>query len=124
MTDAQAQPTTPPPVPAPVVTDENRVMALVVYGLYLAAVVSGGIAGVAGVIVAYIKRGEARGTIWESHFENQISAFWVWLALFVVGCATFWILGLGFVIMGIAFVWFLYRTIKGLIAALDWKPYV
>ena len=123
MTDVQAQPTAPAPVPAPLATDENRVMAIVVYGLYLAAVVSGGIAGVAGVIVAYIKRGEARGTIWESHFDNQISAFWVWLALFVVGCLTA-IFIFGFAIIGIAFLWFLYRSIKGLIFAIDSKPYV
>jgi uncharacterized membrane protein len=122
MTDAQAQPT--PPVPAPVATDENRVLALIVYCLYLAAVFSAGLAGVAGVIVAYIKRGEARGTIWEGHFDNQIGAFWIWLALFFAGVMTWWVLGFGFVLMGLAFIYFLYRTIKGLILAIDSKPYV
>lgn len=122
MTDAQAQPT--PPVPAPVATDENCVLALIVYCLYLAAVFSAGLAGIAGVIVAYIKRGEARGTIWESHFDNQIGAFWVWFALFVVGVMTWWMLGLGFVLIGLAFLFFLYRTVKGLILAINSKPYV
>lgn len=120
MTDVSQNST--PPVPN-ASSDEDRTMAIVVYALYLAAVLTAGICGVIGVIVAYIKRGEVRGTIWESHFDNQISAFWVWLALFIAGVATFWLFGLGFVLMGISFLWFLYRTIKGLIAAVEFRPY-
>jgi uncharacterized membrane protein len=102
---------------------ENRTMAIVVYGLYLAAVLSCGIAGIAGVIVAYIKRGEAQGGIWKSHFDNQIRAFWIWLVLTIAGALTWWVLGLGFLVIGVAFVWFLYRTIKGLLRAIEHKPY-
>ncbi len=111
------------PAPAAPVADEARTLAIIVYGLYLAAVISCGLAGIAGVILAYVKRGESHGTIWESHYDNQINAFWVWFALMILGAFTFWMLGLGFVIMGIAFVWFLYRTIKGLVRAIDSKPY-
>jgi uncharacterized membrane protein len=103
---------------------ENRTMAIVVYGLYLAAVLSCGIAGIAGVIVAYIKRGEAGSSIWKSHFDNQIETFWIWLVLMMAGGLTFWMLGLGFLIIGLGFVWFLYRTIKGLLRALESKPFV
>ncbi|HXC56796.1 MAG TPA: DUF4870 domain-containing protein [Rhizomicrobium sp.] len=125
MTDVPPPPL-PPSVPAvsttPTGTD-TRTLAIVVYGLYLGALFCGGVSGIAGVILAYIKRDEARGTIWESHFENAIRAFWVWFILFVVGIATAWFL-VGFVVIGAAFVYFLYRTIKGLIAAVDSKPYV
>ena len=122
MTDAQAQPAPQPPAPV-AQSDENRVMTLIVYGLFIAAVVCAGVSGIAGVIVAYIKRGEAHGTVWESHFDNQINTFWAWFGLCVLGVATFWIFGLGLVVIGIAFIWFLYRTIKGLILALDSKPF-
>ena len=99
-------------------------MAIVVYGLYLAAVLSCGLAGIAGVIVAYLKRGEARGTIWESHFDNQVEAFWIWLVLVIAGGLTAWVLGLGLLVIGFAFIWFLYRAIKGLLRALENKAYV
>ncbi len=103
---------------------ENRTLAIVVYGLYLAALLSCGIAGIAGVIVAYLKRGEARGSIWESHFDNQIEAFWIWLVLVIAGGLTVWVVGLGLLVIGFAFVWFLYRAVKGLLRALESKPYV
>jgi uncharacterized membrane protein len=111
-------------VPAPIApATDTRLLVIVVYGLYLAAVISAGLAGIAGVIIAYIKRDEARGTMWESHFENQITAFWVWLILFVVGCSTVWLLGIGFLVMGAGFLYFLYRTLKGLIAAIENRAY-
>jgi uncharacterized membrane protein len=119
MTDASQTPISP----SPVVADENRAMAIVVYALYLAALASCGLAGIVGVILAYVKRADARGTLWESHFQNQISTFWAWFALFVLGVVTSWIL-IGIVIIGVAFLWFLYRTVKGLIYALESRPYV
>lgn len=121
MSDAQASQN--PVVPA-ATDDDTRALAIVVYALYLAALLSCGIAGIAGVIVAYIKKDTARGTLWESHFDNQISAFWVWFGLFVLGVATSWMLGLGILIIAFAFIWFLYRTIKGLLRALERQPYI
>ncbi len=126
MTDIQTSPAPAAPQGpvTSVVSDENRTMALVVYGLFLVALFSGGLAGIAGLIVAYVKRGEARGTIWESHFDNQISTFWATFVLCIVGALTIVVFGLGLLILGAAFVWFLYRTVKGLVAAIEWKPYV
>ena len=110
------------PTPAAAGSDD-RAIVLVVYGLYLFALLSCGLAGIAGVIVAYVKRGEVLGTVWESHYDNQISAFWGWFALVVAGAVMIPLLGLGLIVIGVAFVWFLYRTIKGLLRALEFKPY-
>jgi uncharacterized membrane protein len=121
-----AAPAPPPSVPVVSTTPsdtDTRTLVIVVYALYLAALFSGGMTGIAGVILAYIKRDEARGTIWESHFENAIHAFWIWFVLFVIGIPTSLVFVGIFVIIG-AFIYFLYRTIKGLIAAVDSKPYV
>lgn len=115
--------TTSAPIPPPVALADQRSPVILVYILYLAAVVSAGAAGIIGVIIAYIKRDEARGTIWESHYRNQIEAFWVWLVLFIAGCVSVWLFFIGFLIMGGAFIYFLYRTIKGLLLAVDSKPY-
>jgi uncharacterized membrane protein len=101
---------------------DTRTVAIVVYGLYLIGWPCLHMPTIAGLIVAYLKRDEARGTLWESHFTNQIETFWVTLALMVVG------IPLCFVLVGIpivigAVVWSLYRTIKGLLRAIDDKPY-
>ncbi|MEJ0040968.1 MAG: hypothetical protein WDM81_01485 [Rhizomicrobium sp.] len=85
MSDASQQPAMPAVSPP-----DTRTLAIVVYGLYIGAVVTCGLAGLVGVILAYVKRDESRGTIWESHFDNAIQAFWIWLALFAVGVATAW----------------------------------
>jgi uncharacterized membrane protein len=77
---------------------------------------------VAGVILAYINRGDARGTIYESHLDNLISVFWVSLVVSIVALPLLFI-GIGFVIYLILVIWYLYRTIKGLIQVLDGKAF-
>jgi uncharacterized membrane protein len=111
-----------PPAPAAARSDD-RAIVLVVYGLYLFALLSCGLAGIAGVIVACVKRHDVIGTLWESHFDNQINAFWGWFALVVAGAVMIPLFGLGLIVIGAAFVWFLYRTIKGLLRALESQAY-
>jgi uncharacterized membrane protein len=103
--------------------DESaRGSAIIAYVLYLIGWPTAHLATVAALILAYIKRGEVRGTIWESHFDNIINTFWVTLIGGIVfGLLCFVLIGIPLVI-GLA-VWFLYRTIKGLIRAVDNKPY-
>ena len=112
------------PQPIPAASSDTRTLVIVVYALYIAAAFTCGIAGIAGVILAYIKRDETVGTIWHSHFENAIQAFWVWFILFVAGWATWWLFFIGFLVIGVAFLYFLYRTIKGLVAAVENRAYV
>lgn len=121
---------------------DTRVVALVGYGLFILAVANG-LTAIAGVVLAYIKRAEARGTVWESHFTNMIHVFWASIAVTVMFICTavfgiadlvvtadthphvalialvpaLYLLGVGF------FVWYLYRTVRGFIRALDNKPY-
>lgn len=108
--------------PAQQATDP-RTLALIVYGLYIAAPLTACGATVAGVILAYIKREEVRGTIWESHFKNAIETFWVCAVMGLMGVITLWAL-IGFVILAGTAVYFLYRTIKGLLAAIESRHYV
>ncbi|MEI9931527.1 MAG: hypothetical protein WDM89_13570 [Rhizomicrobium sp.] len=118
MTDTM-QATPPQPVAAEA---DHRLLAIIGYGLFLVGLPFLHMPTVAGVILAYIKRDDVRGTIWESHFDNMISTFWIAL---VVGIAA---IPLCFILIGIPieigiFIWFLYRTIKGLIRAIEYKPY-
>lgn len=75
-----------------------------------------------GVLVNYFKRSDVRGTLAESHFRWQIRTFWFWLLWTVIGSATWWLLGLGFVILGIAWVWAVYRVIRGWLTLADNRP--
>ncbi|WP_226703701.1 DUF4870 family protein [Microbulbifer elongatus] len=74
-----------------------------------------------GVLINYVKRGDVRGTLAESHFRWQIRTFWYSLLWFVVGWATVWIL-VGFVVWGISWVWMVYRVIRGWLTLADNRP--
>ncbi len=68
-----------------------------------------------GLIVAWIKRDDALGTVYRSHFAWQTRSFW-WFALWFVLLLIPTFLTIGFIpFFLIAQVWFAYRMIKGLV---------
>ena len=89
----------------------DRNAALVVYLLYALAYVTA-ITMIPGVIVAYVKRGDATGTWLDSHFRWQIATFWWTLLWGIVGGLLCFVL-VGFAVLGILWIWGLYRVIKG-----------
>ena len=97
-----------------------RQLTLVVYVLYALAWMNG-ITGVIAVFINYIKREDARGTVYESHFTWQIRTFWWVLLWCVVGGSTFWF-GVGFLVLAGAGLWYLYRLVKGFLNWSDNKP--
>jgi uncharacterized membrane protein len=101
---------------------DTRMLAIIAYGLFLVGWPSMHLATIAAVILAYIKRGESAGTIWESHFSNVIHTFWISLLIGVIAIPLCFVI-VGFFILGFLLIWFLYRTIKGLVLAIDNKPY-
>ncbi|WP_087020123.1 DUF4870 family protein [Thaumasiovibrio subtropicus] len=97
-----------------------RKHAIVCYALMLLGILTWGIAGIGGLIYAYIKRGDASQTIYEGHFGNIIKTFWICFVLGVVGFITSFI-GIGFIILFAAAIYNLYKMIKGLLRAVDNK---
>ncbi len=74
---------------------------------------------IVGLIIAYIKRDDARGTIYESHFRWQTRSFW-WFVLWFVLLLVPTLLTIGFVpFFVVAQVWFAYRMIKGWLRVVD-----
>ena len=78
------------------------------------------------VILNYVKRGDARGTWLESHFDWQIKTFWVAvLASILIGLSglVLAIVLIGFAIWAVGFfalgVWAIYRIVKGWLALRD-----
>jgi uncharacterized membrane protein len=81
-----------------------------------------GVTAIAGVIVNYVKRDDVKGTLYESHFDWQIRTFWWMLVWGVVGCLLIFALGLGFLILGVAWLWAIYRVVKGWLKLTEGKP--
>lgn len=106
---------------SPAAVSNHRTIAVAIYFLYFAALACG-FTLLLGVVLAYIRRGDARGTIWESHFDNQISVFWTTILVGLLG-ALLTVIGIGFLILLILFVWYLVRTIRGVLRAADGLPY-
>jgi uncharacterized membrane protein len=81
--------------------------------------------GIVGVIVAYVKRDDARGSWAESHLTWLIRTFW-WSTLWaVIG----WVLFLTFIGIPVAWalwaivaVWVIYRVIRGVLYFKDQRP--
>ncbi|GAA0567196.1 DUF4870 family protein [Rhizomicrobium electricum] len=101
--------------------DSLRTMAIVGHICLLLGFATG-VAAIGAVIIAYIQRNEARGTMWESHYEAIISTFWVAVVGLVVGVPLCFIL-IGIPILAVLAIWYLYRSIRGLVHALDVKLY-
>ena len=119
-----------------------RSLAIVCYVLFLLACVNG-ITAIIGLIIAYVKRGDAVGTVWRSHFDNLILVFWVMVAAAILGLLTwpialgaffvawpvFWPpaltlpIAFGFLVFPLLALWYLHRVIRGLIRASEERAY-
>jgi len=88
------------------------------YALFGLGLVSGGVFGlasVAAIVLAYLKRDDMVATLYARHADWLIRTFWwglLWLVLSAIATLIFigWITGL------VALVWMLYRLVKGWLA--------
>jgi uncharacterized membrane protein len=126
----------PAPASTPTTVESPRpptTSALVVYLLFAVAAILGIIGhgflvgaplftliGVIGVIVAYITRGDVRGTWLESHLSWLIRTFWWSLLWNCLGWLVFW--ALVWILIGVPIawtiwiattIWVIYRVVKG-----------
>ena len=107
------------------VVDDAKLASLkslttVTYALYALSLVVG-VTAIVAIVLNYIKKDDARGTWLESHFTWQIRTFWWSVVWFVLGSITVFIL-IGWVVLGVAYVWFIYRIAKGWLNLNDNKP--
>jgi uncharacterized membrane protein len=93
------------------VIQKTKNVALVVYVLYALSFLYG-ITAIAGVVIAYIKRDDVRGTWLESHFAWQIRTFW-WGLLWTIVGVVLALVGVGFLILFAVWIWAIYRVVKG-----------
>lgn len=94
---------------------------MAVYGLYALGFLLGGVPTLAGLIVAYLKRNEFAGTIYQGHLNMLIRTFWYAVLFSIIGAILLLIWIGGIVLLGTA-IWTLYRIIRGFILLNDGKP--
>jgi len=95
-----------------------QTLSHILYGLFAAGLVSGGMLGVAilaAVVLAYLKRDDAATTPWAGHIDWVLKTFWwglLWSALSVLllGIYIGWLTGL------LTLLWLLYRVARGWLA--------
>lgn len=97
-----------------------KTIATLVYALQALSFLLG-ITFVIAVIVSYVKRSDVRGTWLESHFRWQIRTFWFSVLWTVIGVVTSYVL-VGYLVLGIALVWLIYRIVKGWLRLMDNQP--
>ncbi|HTH93980.1 MAG TPA: DUF4870 domain-containing protein [Rhodocyclaceae bacterium] len=102
-------------------TDSLKTVATAGYALLAAGFITGGLGYLIAVVLAYVKRDDARGTRYEEHLRWQINTFWGGCAGFILGCLT-WLIIVGMVIIFATAVWMIYRIIKGWLALYESKP--
>ena len=120
--------------------DPNRSLTIALYVLYIVAIFSAGLLAVIALIINYVKRGDVQGSIFESHFTWQIRTFWWYLFWNIIAFVPFFFLfftgenpdafagvALGasafcVAVIGLSWVWIIYRAIKGLIRVNDNQP--
>ena len=80
-----------------------------------------GVPALVALIINYVKRDDARGTVYESHFDWQIRSFWWGLLWSVIGLLLAVVL-VGFLVMFIAWIWMVYRVVKGWLKLTEGQP--
>ncbi|CAB3734262.1 hypothetical protein LMG3458_05130 [Achromobacter deleyi] len=107
--------------PAPGTALDLRTLTHVAYGLFaLGFLTSGflGIATLAAVVLMYLKRSDAAGTVYAAHFDWLLRTFW-WALLWLAISGLALVIYIGWIGVVATVVWGLYRLIKGWLSLLD-----
>ena len=93
--------------------------AQIVYILYLVGIVIG-LAGIAGVIMAYVNKGTAPEWV-QAHYRYLIRTFWIELLFGVIGVVTA-VFIIGWIILLATAIWLIIRCVKGMQALSAGQP--
>ncbi|MCP5183606.1 MAG: hypothetical protein H6993_06555 [Pseudomonadales bacterium] len=96
--------------------ESDRTLVVVAYILHLIGAVAG-VTSLIGLALNYFHDSSPHSLV-ENHHRWMIRSFWWAVVWMVVGWITSVIL-IGWVIMGLAWLWYLYRHVRGLLAVLS-----
>ncbi|MBL4537261.1 MAG: DUF4870 domain-containing protein [Oceanicaulis sp.] len=102
--------------------DQNgdRILAVINYALLLVGI-GNGLTVLIAAILAYVRKDNADPLV-KNHLQFQIRTFWYWLAMVIVGALT-WIFLIGMLILLIANIWLVIRSVVGMIRLVDGRPH-
>ena len=100
--------------------EKARNTALIVHACYAGSFVVG-LSCIVGVVIAYIKRDEVAGTIYESHLTYAIRTFWIGLGMSVAVFLLCFLL-VGFLLLPALGIWFIIRVVRPFLAWNDRQP--
>lgn len=98
-----------------------RTLTHILYALYAIGYLTAGMSAIAAIIINYIKREDAEGTPYASHFKWQIRTFWWSLVWMILGLMLA-LIAVGVIVLWVSAIWMLYRIIKGWLYLYDNKP--
>ena len=105
--------------PASAINAGHAIYACYAVGFFI------GITWLVGIIIAYVKRDDGKGTWMESHYSWQIRTFWwslLWCAIGAIFAVTVIGLVVAWPLWAVAWLWALYRVIKGWLRLSEARP--
>jgi len=95
-----------------------RLLTHIAYGLFALGVVTAGFLGVAilaAVVLAYVKRPDAAGTVYAAHLDWLLATFW-WGLLYLAISSIATLIFIGWIGVVATTLWVVYRLVKGWLA--------
>ena len=96
-------------------------ITMVIYALQALGFLTGGVTAIIAIVINYVKREDVSGTLYQSHFEWQMRTFWWGLLWGVIGMMLV-VVFVGFAVLFAAWVWTVYRVVKGWLKLTEGKP--
>ena len=96
-------------------------VTMVIYALQALGFLTGGVTAIIAIVINYVKREDAAGTLYQSHFEWQMRTFWWGLLWGTIGMLLV-VVVVGFAVLFAAWVWTVYRVVKGWLKLTEGKP--
>jgi uncharacterized membrane protein len=97
----------------------DRTLALVAYVLHLVGAVAG-VTSIVGLVINYVKR-DRYDELFDTHHAWMIRSFWWTLLWYVIGFVTI-VIFIGWAILFLAWIWYIYRHVRGLVALVNGEP--
>ena len=116
MSEPQPAPSSEPPISTNPRESGN---ANLIYILYLVAIAVG-LTAIVGVVMAYMAKDDTSDWL-RSHYNNQINIFWKGL-LYMLVSGVLTVVLIGFLLMLLALIWYIVRTVKGMQALSKGEP--
>ncbi|NLJ50721.1 MAG: hypothetical protein GX342_01055 [Alcaligenaceae bacterium] len=107
--------------PTELVTEKQKKYLLITYIVFAVGLFTGGLITIAGLVMAYLKRSDYNGSIYQGHVTYLIRTFWIGL-LYGVTSFVLTFVGIGIILGFLTTIWYVIRVVKGFVTFYDDKP--